>query len=71
MDIHDVSFLLDQHVLTICIESQQLRNNLNDYFVNENVVPYARIRYADKEEKSLEIIVVGFVIYHANDFVSA
>ena len=53
----------------ICI--YLLRNNLNDLFVNENVVPYLRIRDADKEKESLEITVAGFVIYHADDFVSA
>ena len=39
--------------------------------VNNNVVPYPRIRVADEEEESLEIIAAGLVICHENDFVSA
>ena len=71
IDIHKF-FSLFRLQINPCrlVVTQQLRNDLDDIIVKDDVLLYPKIKVVTEEEKSLEIIDEGGVFCRSSDFLS-
>ena len=71
IDIHKFFSLFRLQINTCrLVVTQQLRNDLDDIIVKDDVLLYPKIKVVTEEEKSLEIIDEGGVFCHSSAFVS-